>query len=258
MIEFLVAIAILITMIGFVINKLPASIKTPIKNGFKSIYKFLKPHLSKIIIALIIIIIIWWAISSIGNYINSYNDKQFISSGEEEITNDGALPYARVKGSVTKLNNATTSVVMNGSEENGIDTGVNLIPGQEFSVEHIEFIEDYKKNRIVYNKKGAANPIWGGGNIFSDDPKAKYKVPGTGNGILVFLKPEDGKKNAIFYFKTGRTKIRGINPFEVNAKIILYYNCKIYQINKNTGQEYNGHSQCGWDGSTATLIIKKI
>ena len=252
----LAAIAVLITIMVFVINKLPASIGMPIKNFFKGIFRRIKPHLSKIIVALIIIIVILWGYNAMRNYFSS-NNKQFISSGEEEIKDDGALPYALTKGSVIKINDAVTRVIMNGSEENGVDTGVNLSPGQEFSVEQM-FFDDYKQNRIVHNKKGDANPIWGGGYIFSSDPKAKYKIPGTGNGVLVFLRPENGQKDAIFYFKIGKTKIRGISPFKVSAKIILYYNCRIYQIDKNTGQEYNGHSQCGWDGSTTTLIIKKV
>ena len=159
-------------------------------------------------------------------------------------------PFQRVAGKIEKVNDWESEVTMNGSESE-VDTGLTLEPGDKFAIEQIMF-DDPKKNRLSYNRKGDAAPIWGGNDLSGPWP-VKYKMGHTGNGVLAIVRTGD-QDEKVFWFKPGRTHLEGCNPFARRARVILYYNC-IIEFREADGHLVDGRSQNGWDGSTVTVHV---
>lgn len=172
--------------------------------------------------------------------------------------NPDNIPCRRIETKVTKINDIESTIRMNGGEKKGVDIKLTLRSGEKFRLEQFFFSErGYSElnHHISFTKWGDYCPIWGG-NDFSAGWPVKYKIGRTGNGVVAVVKENATGKEKIFSFAEGETTLTGRNPFPTNAKIILYYNC-ILSWEEN-GQSYDGHSRCGWDGSTATLKVTVI
>lgn len=215
--------------------------------------KQLKVILKWLIIGLIIVGLIWLTIGIKNNWPAQTNTPSPTNTPSLCQSARIQLPFARVPDSINVINENEPLVTINGSEEEGTDTGLILQAGQSFTVEQIAICCNPKNNRITYNFYGDAAPIWGG-NDYSNGWPVKYYVPNAGNSVLVILRTEDGQEK-VFNFKIGRTSMANKNNFTVPAKLFLYYNC-VLEFQDAKGNICRGHTECGWDGSTATFKIK--
>lgn len=216
----------------------------------------LKPILVKVLLATVIIAALipigFWLKNAIANRLaQDPPEKKGVYPYNQYEYDYTSPPFQRIPGQVKKISNFESIVMMNGSEKE-VDTKLTLAPGEEFQIEQIWF-DEIKKNRITYNKKGDAAPIWGG-NDFTGPWPVKYRVGRSGNGILAIVRNTENDQEKIFCFRSGQSGLKEYNLFKQPAKLILYYNT-IIEFRDFDGRLVDTRSQCGWDGSTITLHI---